>query len=182
MKFATLRPTYSRKYATMSALSPNCRQYITTEHLTGATANSQEGARLDISANGLLGTYFDVRIFNPHAPLNKNMAPSACYKKHEWEKKRAYEQRVREIEHSSFTPLVLAATGGLGVEVTTFYKRLASKLYQKWYSPYSTTLPCVGYDAAWPFPSCVVQFRPSEVPSEVPGPPVGMPDPQVHRI
>ena len=77
-------------------------QAVTTEHLTGATANSQEGARLDISANGVWGgrsekTYFDVRIFNPHAPSNKNMAPSACYKKHEREKKRAYEQRVREI-------------------------------------------------------------------------------------
>ena len=83
-------------------------------------------------------TYLDVRSFNPHAPSNKNMAPSACYKKYEREKKRAYEQRVREIEHSSFTPLVLAATGGLGVEVTTFYK-LASKLSQ-WDSPYSTTL------------------------------------------
>ena len=77
-------------------------QTVTTEHLTGATANSQGGARLDISANGVWGgrsekTYFDVRIFNPHAPSNKNMAPSACYKKHEREKKRAYEQRVREI-------------------------------------------------------------------------------------
>ena len=33
-----------------------------------------------------------------------------------------------------------------------------------------TAPPCVGYDAAWPFPSCVVQFRLSEVP----GPPEGM--------
>ena len=119
-------------------------QAVTMEHLTGATANSQDGARLDISANGVWGgrsekTYFDVRIFNPYAPSNKNMAPSACYKKHEREKKRAYEQHVREIEHSSFTPLVLAATGGFGVEATTFYKRLASKLSQ-WNSPYSTTL------------------------------------------
>ena len=120
-------------------------QAVTTEHLTGATANSQDGARLDISANGVWGgrfekTYFDVRVFNPHAPSNKNMVPSACYRKHEREKKRAYEQRVREVEHSSFTPLVLAATGGLGVEATSFYKRLASKLSQKWDSPYSTTL------------------------------------------
>ena len=61
-------------------------------------------------------------------------------KKHEREKKRAYEQRVREVEHSSFTPLVLAATGGLGNEATIFYKHLASMLSQKWDSPYSTTL------------------------------------------
>ena len=120
-------------------------QAVTMEHLTGATANSQDGARLDISANGVWGgrsekTYFDVRIFNPHAPSNKNMTPSACYKKHEREKKWAYKQCVREIEHSFFTPLVLAAIGGLGVEATTFYKRLASMLSQKWDSPYSTTL------------------------------------------
>ena len=39
---------------------------------------------------------------------------SICYRKHENEKKRAYEQRIREVEHSSFTPLVLSATGGNG--------------------------------------------------------------------
>ena len=120
-------------------------QAVTTEHLTGATANSQDGARLDISANGVWGgrlekTYFDVRVFNPHAPSNKNMVPSACYRKHEREKKRAYEQRVRKVEHSSFTLPVLAATGGLGVEAISFYELLASKLSQKWDSPYSTTL------------------------------------------
>ena len=95
----------------------------------------------NISANGVWGgrlekTYFDVRVFNPLAPSNKI---SACFKKHEREKKRAYE-RVREVEHSSFTPLVMAATGGLGNEATTFYKHLASMLSQKWDTPYSTTL------------------------------------------
>ena len=38
------------------------------------------------------------------------------FRKHEMEKKRAYEQRVREIEHASFTPLVLSASGGLAKE------------------------------------------------------------------
>ena len=120
-------------------------QPVTSEQLTGATANSQDGARLDLSANGVWGgryekTFFDVRVFNPHAPSNKNLSLPACYKKHEREKKRAYEQRVREVEHSSFTPLVLSATGGMGVEAENFYKRLASMLASKWDSPYSSTL------------------------------------------
>ena len=34
--------------------------------------------------------------------------------------KRAYAQRVREIEHSSFTPLVMSASGGLAKEATNF--------------------------------------------------------------
>ena len=87
-------------------------QPVLSDQLSGATANSQDGARLDLSANGVWGgryekTFFDVRVFNPHAPSSKNLTPPACYRKHEKEKKRAYEQRVREVEHSSFTPLIL---------------------------------------------------------------------------
>ena len=82
-------------------------------------------------------TLFDVRVFNPYAPTNRCVKSSSCYRKHEQVKKRAYEQRVREIEHASFTPLVLSATGGLA---STFYKRLASSLFLKWDQPYSCTL------------------------------------------
>ena len=115
-------------------------QPVMPQQLSGATANAQDGARLDgVWGERLEKTYFDVRVFNPLAPSNKNTTLSACFKKHEREKKRAYE-RVREVEHSSFTPLVMAATGGLGNEATTFYKRLASVLSQKWDTPYSTTL------------------------------------------
>ncbi len=119
-------------------------QRITEEQLAYATSNTQDGARLDISANGVWGgrfekTYFDVRVFNPHAPSNKHNSLKASYIKHEREKKRSYEQRIREIEHSSFTPLVLSATGGLGREATIFYKRLASLLSHKWNNPYSKT-------------------------------------------
>jgi hypothetical protein len=51
-----------------------------------------------------------------------------------------YEQRVREIEHASFTPLVLSATGGMANEAAVFYKRLASCLATKWDRPYSSTM------------------------------------------
>ena len=125
-------------------IEPNL-QPTTQDQLSGATTNSQDGARLDISANGVWGgrfekTFFDVRVFNPHAPSNRNQTPSACYRKHEREKKRAYAQRILEVEHSSFTPLVFSATGGMGREATCFYKRLATMLAQKWDYSYSTTL------------------------------------------
>ena len=123
-------------------IEPNL-QPITEETFRGATANTQEGVRLDISANGVWGgrfekTYFDVRVFNPHAPTNKGPLTTCC-NKHEREKKRSYEQRVREIEHSSFTPLVMSTTGGMGKEATTFFKRLASLLSAKWDTTYSNT-------------------------------------------
>ena len=99
-------------------------------------------ARLDIAANGFWGgrferTYFDMRVFNPHAPSNRH---SNCYRKHELEKKRQYEQRVGEVEHASFTPVVMSATGGMANQATVFYKRLASSLALKWDQPYSSTM------------------------------------------
>ena len=120
-------------------------QPITGELLTGATSNAQDGARLDIAANGFWGgrferTYLDVRVFNPHAPSHRQSSLPACYRKQESLKKCAYEQRIREVEHSSFTPLVLSATSGMANEATTFYKRLASCLALKWDYTYSSTM------------------------------------------
>ena len=118
---------------------------VTGENLAGASANIQPGARLDIAANGVWGgsserTYFDVRVFNPHAASNRHTDPQTVYRKHEQIKKRAYEQRILNIEQASFSPLVLSATGGLAREATTFYKRLASMLASKWDQSYSSTL------------------------------------------
>ena len=39
---------------------------------------------------------------------------SATYCKHEQEKHRAYEERVREVEHGCFIPLVFSTLGGMG--------------------------------------------------------------------
>ena len=100
---------------------------------------------LDIAANGFWGSsferaFFDVRVFNPHAPSNRHTNLQSVYSKHEQIKKRAYEQRIREVEHATFSPLVLSATGGLAREADTFYKRLASMLASKWDHTYSSTL------------------------------------------
>ena len=119
-------------------------QPITGEVLSHATAISDDGARLDIAANGFWGgrferAFFDVRVFNPHAPSNRQPLP-ACYRKHENLKKCAYEQRVREIERGSFTPLVMSLTGGMGNAASVCYKRLASLISAKRDASYSCTM------------------------------------------
>ena len=98
-------------------------QPISGEILTEASANVEDVARLDILANGFWGSrferaFFDVRVFNPHAPSNRQPQLATSYRRHENLKKRCYEQRIREVEHGSFTPLVLSATGGLGRAAT----------------------------------------------------------------
>ena len=83
-------------------------------------------------------------VFLIHSVVPSNAASSlsepACYKKHENSKKRAYGQRIREIEHASFTPVVMSAIGGLAHEATYFYKRLASLLSHKWGDEYSIVM------------------------------------------
>ena len=109
------------------------------------TANSEHGAWLDIAADNIWGNdrqqaFFDIGVFNPHAPSYCNRSPMQCYKSNEQEKKRGYEERVRDIEHGSFAPLVLSISGGLGPIATTVYKRLASLVAEKHNHPYSSTL------------------------------------------
>ena len=70
-------------------------------YMSGLSANIQDGARLDIAADGFWGSrferaYFDVKDFNPYAPSNQKTSLSACYRSHENEKKRKYDQHIRE--------------------------------------------------------------------------------------
>ena len=102
-------------------------------------------APIDIAASGLWRgrfqrTFVDVRVFNPHAASNRGGQLSACFRKHENTKKRAYERRIREVVHVSFTPLVFSASGGMAREATSFYKRLASLLAAKRGQTYSCTI------------------------------------------
>ena len=150
--YPTIRHNELRDF-TASLLTETCHSVaiepsllpLTSESLNGASSNQQDGAGLDIVANGFWGSryekaFFDVRVFNPYAPSNRHSSLAATYRQHETVKKRLYEQRVREVEHASFTPLVFSSTGGLGPTATTFYKRLASMLSNKWKQPYSTTI------------------------------------------
>jgi hypothetical protein len=70
----------------------------------GASANITEGAHLDVSANGLWGgryekNFIDVRVFNPHSVTARSTSISACYIKHEKEKKRQYALTVLQLSY-----------------------------------------------------------------------------------
>ena len=55
-------------------------------------------------------------------------------------KRRAYGQRVRDIEMSSFTPLVFSAAGGFGPAALITFKRIALRLASTWPMPYSAIM------------------------------------------
>ena len=73
--------------------------------------------------------YFDVRVFHPNAPSYHSMDLLAIYHRHEsGKKKRQYSQRVKEVEHGVFTPLVYSTTGGMAHKCSTFYRCLADMI------------------------------------------------------
>ena len=99
-----------------------------------------DNARVDIRASGFWRclhhlTFFDVRVFNSFAASNRSTTLATTFRRHEAEKHRAYEERIREVEHGSFTPLVFSSSGGMGKAATTTYKHLAQLPSEKWSSP-----------------------------------------------
>ena len=54
-----------------------------------------------------------------------------AYKLHEAQKRLKYEQRIVEVENSSFNPLVFATTGGASPTASKVLSRLAFKLSEK---------------------------------------------------
>ena len=120
-------------------------QSLTGESLSYRTSNIEDGARLDVAANGFWEcgdqrAFFDIRVFNPIAPSHLNSSLSNCYRKNEQEKKRAYDERVRHIEHGVFSPLVFSTAGGMGPVAIVVYKRLASLISDKYKKSYSQVM------------------------------------------
>ena len=113
-------------------------------HWTISSTYKDDGARLDVADRGFWITgqkaFFDIRIFNPLAKRYGNLDPQKCDDINEKEKKRFYNNRVIDIEHGSFTPLVFSATGDRGREAKKFFKRLAEMISEKKKSTYSDTI------------------------------------------
>ena len=137
---------------TASLLRDVCRNVSTEpvlQPLTGEqlerSANTNDQARLDIRATGFWGephqdAFFDIRVFYPLASSYRSTSIAANYRQQEARKRREYGQRVRDVEHGCFTPLVFTTGGGMAREATVFFKRLASMLSEKKQESYAQTM------------------------------------------
>ena len=114
---------------------------LTGEVLPDSVATEDE-ARLDISARGFWQdgqqAFFDVRVFNPFASTHLQSPLAKCFENNEREKKRKYNQRVIQVEHGTFSPLVFTLYGGMSRETEHFISTLCAKLALKRDIPYSS--------------------------------------------
>ena len=118
-------------------------QQLTDEYLQHSTAADNE-VRLDISARGFWQAgqmaFLDVRVFNPNAKRYANIELSKAYEINEKEKKKTYNERILQVDHGSFTPLVMSATGEMCRECKKFYSSLAEIICEKRKTNYNVTI------------------------------------------
>ena len=117
---------------------------LSGERFAHKTANLDDGARTDVAARGFWvrgqKAFVDVRIFNPIARQYSRQNLDSAHRKNEKEKKRAYNERINQVEHATFTPLVFSCYGGMSYECEQFYKRLGDKISDKRDDKYSNVM------------------------------------------
>ncbi len=108
---------------------------LSGETLYPRSAISTDDARFDIRARGFWcrqrNAFFDIRVFYPHASSYLHRSIPAMCLSLEKSKKREYNDRVLQVEHATFTPLVFASTGAVGREATAVLKALDAKKCEK---------------------------------------------------
>ena len=85
------------------------------------------------------------RVFNPYTPSHRGTTLAQRYRRNEQEKKRVYEEKVREVEYGSFSPLIFSTSVGMGPIATVVYKWIATLIAEKRDQPYSRTLFWICY-------------------------------------
>jgi hypothetical protein len=92
-------------------------------------------ARADIRARGFwseqMDAFFDVRVYYPNASSYLTRELRNLHGSFENQKKRQYGERIRHVDHGSFTPLVFTTFGGMGEEAHRTVKKLATMLAEK---------------------------------------------------
>ena len=72
--------------------------------------------------------YFDMKVVSPYARSYLSMTHKQLYENAEHSKNREYKQRINEVEHADFTPLIFTTAGGMGPKTRVFLKRVTERL------------------------------------------------------
>ena len=118
------------QYAGLKAVETEKLLLPCNGHSFHPSVNVADDARMDVVALGLWRTqqlaYMDVRVFHPNAPSYLARSSKQLFNLHEAAKKRSYGRRVIEVEHGTFSPLVMSTFGGYGTEMDKVLKATSS--------------------------------------------------------
>ena len=134
-------------------------QQLTGESLNERTANITDEEHVDIGTRGFWisgqQVFFDIRVFNPITQRYGSQELTKAYEINEREKKRQYNERILEVEHASFTPLVMTTLGGIGRKATKFYSRLSESIAEKRKERYNVIKNWISWKISFALVNCV---------------------------
>ena len=99
------------------------------------TANKDDEARSDLLLPGFWSRYrrafFDVTAFSPFARSYRDKEISKVFAARERRKILEYKERIINVEHGDFTPMVFSTSGGMGQVASTVVSKLGNLLAEK---------------------------------------------------
>ena len=75
--------------------------------------------------------FSDLRVFEPNACRYRNKSLQQCHVINEQKKKQAYNERILQVDHRTFTLLVFSINGNMGRECQEFHSRLVQPISEK---------------------------------------------------
>ena len=119
-------------------------QQLEGETFTRRGTLTGEHARPDIKARGFYRdgqhAFFDIKLLNPNSESYLDVPTKKVYERAERAKRGLYNERIINVEHGTFCPLVFSVSGRAGQEAKTFLRMLGDKLAHKHSQEYSSVM------------------------------------------
>ena len=90
-----------------------------------------KGALIYFELSRLCVAFFDVEVINPNSTSYLQYSTKKTLENAERQKARRYNERILNVQHGSFAPLIYSVTGGVGPQAKIFEKLLCNKLAYK---------------------------------------------------
>ena len=75
--------------------------------------------------------FFDIKVISPYAKTWSHLSTASMYRSAEKVKEREYLERIRNVEHADFNPLLFTTAGGMAPQSQIVIKRIAATLAEK---------------------------------------------------
>ena len=110
-------------------------QPLSGESFKLKSTNLEDEARSDVKCVGfwrrLRQAFFDCKIISPYARSYLSKNHKQLYHEAEQSKNREYKDRINQVEHADFTPLVFTTAGGMAPQSQIFLKRITKQVSEK---------------------------------------------------
>jgi hypothetical protein len=79
----------------------------------------------------MIFAYFDIKVVSPYSRSYSRLTTASLFRMAENAKMREYAERIRDVEHGDFNPVVFTTAGGMAPQCQMVIKKLSAALSDK---------------------------------------------------